>query len=199
MSETRQSYLSEIERFFSALRLGGFFLSPRDMDRAQEWFDRGIPLGVVLRGITEGVGAWRAHATPGQRPPHRLGFYQKRIRTHIKVYQREEETAYLELSRPRRFVKARLAELTLLLEAEDRDLEREVKAGLLTRLQDLDVRMAAEEMPEGATAYELLLLDEETLQLYHHRLTGRAGPPEVADEDGLRERLRTPTLRYWST
>jgi len=199
VSDTRQSYFSEIERFFSALRMGGFFLSPRDMDRAQEWYERGIPLGVVLRGITEGVGAWRGHAIPGQRPPHQLSFYQKRIRTHIKVFQREEETAHLELSRPRQFTKARLAELALLLEAEDRDLEREIKEGLLARLQDLDARMAAEDMAEGATAYELLLLDGETLQLYHHRLTGRAGPPEAADEDGLRERLRMPTLRYWST
>jgi len=178
--------------------MGGFVLAPKDLELVQEWYERGIPMGVVIRGVTEGAKDWRGHAVPGQRPPHRLAFYQKRIRTHVKVWQREEEASHLELSRPRQFVKARLAELELLRTAEDRSVEAEVKEALKARLEALDARMADVEIPEGEAAYELLLLDGEILQLYHHRLTGEAGPPPADQEDGLRERLRIPTLRYWS-
>jgi hypothetical protein len=199
MPENRQSYLSEIERFFAAMRMGGFALAPRDVELVQEWYERGIPMGVVIRGVTEGIEAWRDHAVPGQRPPHRLSFYQKRIRTHIKVWTRDEEATALELSRPRQFLKARRAELELLLVAEDRAVEREVKETLRERLEALDTRMAAENVAEGAAAYELLLLDEEILEIYHRRLTGDQGPPPDDQEDDLRERLRIPTLCYWST
>lgn len=199
MGDTRQSYLSEIERFFAAMRRGGFVLAPRDVELVQEWYERGIPMGVVTRGVTEGIEAWRDHAVEGQRPPHRLSFYQKRIRTHIKVWTRDEEATDLELSRPRQFLKARRAELDLLQAAEDRALEREIKETLGARLEALDARLAAENVAEGEAAYELLLLDEEILQIYHRRLTGDHGPPPEDQEDDLRERLRIPTLCYWST
>lgn len=199
MPEDRQEYLSEIERFFAAMRMGGFVLAPRDIELVQEWYERGIPMGVVVRGVTEGIDAWRDHATPGQRPPHRLGFYQKRVRTHIKVWTRDEETSDLELSRPRQFVKARRAELDLLQAAEDRESEREIKEILRERLEALDARISEENMAEGAAAYELLLLDAEILQLYHRRLTGEDGSPPEDQEDELRERLRIPILCYWST
>ncbi|MFH1529293.1 MAG: hypothetical protein ABIK09_01020 [Pseudomonadota bacterium] len=179
--------------------MGGFVLAPRDVELVQEWYERGIPMGVVMRGVTEGIEAWRDHAVAGQRPPHRLSFYQKRLRTHIKVWTREEEATDLELSRPRQFLKARRAELELLLAAEERELEREIKEILRERLELLDARLAAESVAEGAAAYELLLLDEEILQIYHLRLTGDAGAPPEEQEDGLRERLRIPTLCYWST
>ena len=199
MSESRRTYLSELERFFAAMRMGGFVLAPRDVELVQEWYERGIPMGVVVRGVTEGVKAWRGNAVAGQRPPHRLSFYQKRIRTHIKVWTKEEEASDLALSRPREFVKARRAEIELMLAAEERDLERAVKEVLRDRLEALDERLAAEDLAEGAVAYELLLLDGEILQLYHHRRTGEAGPTPADQEDDLRERLRIPTLRYWST
>jgi hypothetical protein len=199
VGDTRQSYLSEIERFFAAMRMGGFVLAPRDIELVQEWYERGIPMGVVMRGVTEGIDAWRDHATPGQRPPHRLSFYQKKVRTHIKVWTKEEEATDLELSRPRQFLKARRAELDLLQAGEERALERELKDVLRGRLEQLDARMAEEDIAEGAAAYELLLLDEEILQIYHRRLTGDDGPPPEDQEDDLRERLRIPTLCYWST
>ena len=199
MADTRQEYLSEIERFFAAMRMGGFVLAPRDVELVQEWYERGIPMGVVVRGVTEGIDAWKDHATAGQRPPHRLGFYQKRIRTHIKVWTRDEEASDLELSRPQQFVKARRAELDLLQAAEDREPEREIKEVLRERLETLAARMSKENIAEGEAAYELLLLDAEILQLYHRRLTGEVGPPPEDQEDDLRERLRMPTLCYWST
>jgi len=199
VTDTRREYLTEIERFFTTMRMGGFALAPADVELVQEWYERGIPLGVVIRGVTEGIKDWRGNATPGQRPPHRLAFYQKRIRTHVKVWQREEESSFLELSRPRAFVRARLAELELLRASEERDMEAKVQEALNERLAALDERMGLEEIPEGEAAYELLLLDGEILRLYHHRLTGEAGPLPADQEDGLRERLRIPTLRYWST
>ncbi len=181
------------------MRMGGFVLAPRDIELVQDWYERGIPMGVVIRGVTEGIDGWRDHATPGQRPPHRLSFYQKRIRTHIKVWTRDEEATDLELSRPRQFLKARRAELELLQAAEDRELERDIKETLKERLEALDARMATEDVAEGAAAYELLLLDEEILQIYHRRLTGEDGAPPEDQEDVLREKLRIPTLCYWST
>jgi hypothetical protein len=192
------AYLSEIERFFAALRMGGFVLSPRDLELVRDWHEQGVPLGVVVRGVTEGVREWRGHATPGQRPPHALTYYRKRIRTHVRAFRRDGEAGWLTRSRPLRFIAARRAELDLLLAAEDRVPEREVKERLAGRLADLESRVAAEGLEEGAVAYELLLLDGETLQLYHRRRTGDAGALGVAGEDGLREQLRIPTLRYWS-
>lgn len=199
MGASPQVYLPEIERFFSALRMGGFVLSPRDVERVRTWHEQGIPMGVVIRGITEGLRAWRGTAAPADRPPHTLAYYQPRIRTHVRTFRREEEGAWNARARPVRFVAARRAELELLQAAEDREPEHGIKARLGERLAALEARIPAESLEEGGVAYELLLLDAEILQLYHQHLTGTAGPPTAAEEDGLRARLRIPTLRYWST
>ena len=47
----RAEYFRKIERHFGVRRGGPLLLSPRDWQVVERWLDRGIPLGVVLRGI----------------------------------------------------------------------------------------------------------------------------------------------------
>ncbi|HUX07557.1 MAG TPA: hypothetical protein VMX35_09620 [Acidobacteriota bacterium] len=46
-----KSYFLKIEALFSALRGRSLLLSPADYQLAKGWFDRGVPLSCVLRGI----------------------------------------------------------------------------------------------------------------------------------------------------
>ncbi len=47
----RKSYFDKIEALFAALRGRGLLLSPADYQLAEGWYERGIPLSCVLRGI----------------------------------------------------------------------------------------------------------------------------------------------------
>ena len=50
-----EDYFLKIEVLFSAIRTRGLTLSPLDYDYAKTWFDSGIPLSCVLRGIRDAV------------------------------------------------------------------------------------------------------------------------------------------------
>ena len=49
--EYREHYFQKIEALFAALRGRSLLLSPADYQLAKSWFDKGIPLSCVLRGI----------------------------------------------------------------------------------------------------------------------------------------------------
>jgi len=51
----KEDYFIKIEALFAALRSHGLTLSSLDYDYAKTWFDSGIPLSCVLRGIREAV------------------------------------------------------------------------------------------------------------------------------------------------
>jgi hypothetical protein len=51
--EYRREYFLKIELLFSALRGRGLLLSPADYQLAYEWFNKGIPLSCVQRGIRD--------------------------------------------------------------------------------------------------------------------------------------------------
>lgn len=51
----REDYFLKIEALFAAIRSRGLTLSPLDYDYAKTWFDSGIPLSCVLRGIRDAV------------------------------------------------------------------------------------------------------------------------------------------------
>jgi len=195
----KAEYLGDLERFFAVVRMGGFVLSQQDLAQAERWYQSGLPLSVVVKAISNGVQQWRQQNPQGHRPPHNLRFYAKLIRTRINVFRKDEEEVWSSLSRPRQFVANRIAEARLLANAEARPVERDVKEHLLTRLCALEQDLAATPIPEGEAAYRLLLLDGELLRLYHLRLTGREEQLSPEEEDRLRETLRVPNLRYWSS
>ncbi len=47
----RDDYFRRVERHFGLRRDGPLLLSPRDWQVVERWYDRGIPLDTVLRGI----------------------------------------------------------------------------------------------------------------------------------------------------
>lgn len=51
--EYYQNYFTRIESLFAALRGRAILLSPNDYQLAKSWYEKGIPLACVLRGIRE--------------------------------------------------------------------------------------------------------------------------------------------------
>ncbi len=172
-------YLNDVERFFYLVRMSGFILSPRDVERVREWYLRGIPLQVVVEGILEGVRQYRYKAGPGDRLPHQLSFYSHHIGARVRSYRTPlsgltEETcdAPAEINEDGQMAgeMAHLyREVELLVEREDRELEREIKSLALERLHRLAVERA-ESQDDGDLQYALQVLDDDILALYHGRL-----------------------------
>jgi hypothetical protein len=180
-------YLNDVERFFFLVRMSGFMLSPRDVERVREWYLRGIPLQVVVEGILEGVRQYRYKAGPNDKLPHQLSFYSHHIGAQVRSFRRptgmtlpaDESEAdgmvgeLLHLTR----------ELELLVEREERPLEREIKSLAIERLHRLAVEFDAGE--DGDLAYSLQLLDDEILALYHSRLDETAQRNVLLATEGL--------------
>lgn len=74
-------------------------------------------------------------------------------------------------------------ELELLVEREERPLEREIKSLAIERLHRLSVEFDAGE--DGDLAYSLQLLDDEILALYHSRLDETAQRNVLLATEGL--------------
>lgn len=60
-------YAREIERAWTRLLERPAVVSPRDWQRVQDWYERGIPLGIVLEALET------ARGRKG-RPPHSMGY-----------------------------------------------------------------------------------------------------------------------------
>ena len=172
-------YLNDVERFFYLVRMSGFILSPRDVERVRDWYLRGIPLQVVVEGILEGVRQYRYKAGPGDRLPHQLSFYSHHIGARVRSYRTPSSRAMQETSDGSvgegddGDVHGEVAhlhrELELLVEREERGLEREIKSLALDRLHRLSVERT-ENQDENCLDYALQVLDDDILALYHSRL-----------------------------
>jgi hypothetical protein len=169
-------YLNDVERFFYLVRMSGFILSPRDVERVREWYLRGIPLQVVVEGILEGVRQYRYKAGPQDRLPHQLSFYSHHIGARVRSYRTAPSQVTLEAGsngRDDENLTGEVAhlhrELELLVEREERELEREIKGLALERLHRLTVELA-ESDDESSLEYALQVLDDDILALYHSRL-----------------------------
>ncbi len=172
-------YLNDVERFFYLVRMSGFILSPRDVERVREWYLRGIPLQVVVEGILEGVRQYRYKAGPRDRLPHQLSFYSHHIGARVKSYRTpssgvtQEAEARGNVGQDEDILVGEVAhlhrELELLVEREERDLEREIKSLALDRLHRLTVERS-ESNDESSLEYALQVLDDDILALYHSRL-----------------------------
>jgi hypothetical protein len=189
----RRQYIQEAERFFSILRLGGFALSHDDLVQVEESFRKGVPLEVLLGGLSEGVRAFLHDAAPGSRPPRRLAAYRKFIKTHIQTFRPASPVAgggpgggHL----ASRDLATELARMEFLALCEERPLEQAVKTRWLTRLQAL----AAPAATEGGPAQALVRLDAEMLDFYHRGLVeaGELQANASPSPEELRLRLQIP-------
>ena len=188
----RRSYILEAERFFAIMRMGGFALSHDDLAQVEDAFRKGLPLEVLLAGLSEGVRAFLHNAGPGTRPPRRLAAYRKFIKSHITSFRPVAGGAGggPTTAPSRRDLPTELARLEFLALCEERPLEQAVKAQWLTRLQELGQGTASEAPLDGA----LGALDCEMLDFYHRRLVETGALPaqsRPSDED-LRRRLQVP-------
>jgi len=184
-------YVGDIERFFCVVRLSGFILSPKDYERVRQWYLKGVPLQVVLNGILEGAKAFRYKASPGSRPPHQLSFYSHFIGAKVRRFRAEPPVA--DETEPEddavEVIDHLAAELELLALRESRPLERKVKEECLSSLVGLR-EQAEEGLDEQSLMYELQVLDEKTLALYHSLLDdeGKRAVGEEVEGELKRER-----------
>ena len=172
-------YLNDVERFFYLVRMSGFILSPRDVERVREWYLRGIPLQVVVEGILEGVRQYRYKAGPNDKLPHQLSFYSHHIGARVRSYRTplsgltesaDEAAKAVAEDCPLAGEMAHLyREVELLVEREERDLEREMKSLALEHLHRLAVERS-EARSDTDLQYALQVLDDDILALYHSRL-----------------------------
>ncbi len=176
------AWLHDVERFLLVARIGGFILSPRDVDRLRQWFMDGIPLTAVLKGLSEGVRSFRYHHAPTDPPPHRLNYYapfvqvlpQKRPEP-ILMDQPYDETipsgpAESSLASLQAVLQHLQAEFEWLALKEPRPLERSIKEEYLARLKRMELSGEWVSWEEHELLSWLENLDVELLALYHGAL-----------------------------
>jgi hypothetical protein len=201
VSEGFWNYLNDVERFFALVRASGFVLSPTDCEKVRVWYMKGVPLRVVLGGVTRGLKSFRYHAAKGQRAPFRLNYYSKFIAAQVRNFRgtppgsagatpppspAEPGTppvggrgsgAHDKADLPRRraieLVEHLHAEAELQVEAEERQREREVKEKLLAGLCQVRADLDASRLATEDVEHALLLLDADILDFYHSRLDDR--------------------------
>ena len=61
-----EEYFSRIEEHFGRLRGGPLLLSPREWELVRSWWEKGIPLEVVLRGIRRAFDKFEERKLPGK-------------------------------------------------------------------------------------------------------------------------------------
>ncbi len=179
-SQWFQGYLHSVERFLLVARLGGFFLSVRDVQQLRCWFLKGIPLTRVLQGLTRGFESFRFHHPPSVPLPHHLNYYTAFIedrrsspssssvsRESIDLnapYQPPEQNSLVPA------IEHLMAEMDWLILQEERLLERQLKQEILGAIQDLPLLPGFSSWTEDDLVEWLANLDAEKLALYHSRL-----------------------------
>lgn len=165
---TFQEYLLQVERFFVVARMSGLLLSPKDMEKVRQYYLKGVPLHLVLLGISEGLKTFRHGAAPGQRLPHSLTFYSHFVAPKIRRWNKgAEPTVPKATEDPHGVIRAYhhlRAEAEVLLEAESRPLEREAKALLLEGLSSLESELAG--LTAEAFLERLASLDAQVMAFY---------------------------------
>ncbi len=74
----RNDYFRQIERHFGIRRDGPLLLSPRDWQVVERWYDRGIPLDTVLRGINGAFDRFDASAS-SRRKVNSLSYCRQQV------------------------------------------------------------------------------------------------------------------------
>ncbi len=165
---TFQEYLLQVERFFVVARMSGLMLSPKDMEKVRQYYLKGVPLHLVLLGISDGLKAFRHTAGAGQRLPHSLAFYSHYVAPKVKRWNKgSEPTVPKAEADPHGVLRAfhhLKAEAEVLVETEERPLERETKAQLLAGLEALEGELSGLD-PEGFLG-RLRSLDARILAFY---------------------------------
>jgi len=141
VSPSFQEYFQQVERFFVVVRMSGFLLSPKDMEKVRQYYLKGVPLHLVLQGIAEGLKSFQHHAAPQQRVPHSLTFYSHFISPRIRRWNKGTEPTVpppeQDPSGVLRALHHLRAEAAILVESESRPLERKAKEMLQAGLDAL--------------------------------------------------------------
>lgn len=86
MDKARAQYLRTIEQSFVALRGQGFMLSAKDVALTDLWHERGIPLRVVLNGISQGVERFRKTHPPEEKLPSSLAYFKGPVQQAVHLW-----------------------------------------------------------------------------------------------------------------
>jgi hypothetical protein len=134
-------YFQKIEALFAALRGRSLLLSPADYQLAKGWFDRGLPLSCVLRGIREAYFKKLSESEGGEDEEVRsLSWCRWAVQKEWKEYRSvpvgSEET---ELSPPEKTGD----EVAAILESLSYDLGRAGRAAEKRGLKELSCEIAA--------------------------------------------------------
>ena len=130
-SNFREDYFVKIEALFAVIRSRGLTLSPLDYDYAKTWFDSGIPLSCVLRGIRDAV--YHKLARNDGEEIRSLGYCRWAVNREFREYKlgnqfHQPDVAAKELSNDQ--VSALLASFTF-------DLNRARQTALKSEVNDL--------------------------------------------------------------
>lgn len=187
-ASTLGGYLRDVERFFCLVRMSGFVLSPRDVEKVREWYLAGVPMHVVIEGIIQGAREFSWTAARGERLPHNISFYSKFIAARVRAFRRRGSEASSattghqatpvsqgaldssQKSSPlvKEVLTHLISELELLILQEERPTERDVKCRILNALAAL--RDRALQIDEDSLPFELQRLDDEYLAFYDSAL-----------------------------
>lgn len=80
-------YIQAIENLFLAIRKQGLMLSPVDRKCARDWFDAGVPLGLVCQSILDECTQYRERKPSWSPLPMRLSYFSKPIHKAFKASQ----------------------------------------------------------------------------------------------------------------
>ncbi|GEM_PF-4190162 len=163
-----QDYFCQVERFFVVIRMSGFMMSPKDMEKVRQYYLKGVPLHLLLQGISDGLKAFRHNAAPGQRVPHSLAWYSHFVTPRMRRWNKgTEPTAPTQEQDPsgvRGAIYHLIAEAELLVQSEERPLELDVKKRLLEALQDMMTQ--ADELDPDSLPTRLRSLDATIIDFY---------------------------------
>ena len=208
MGLSLKEYLNQAERFFLVARFSGLVLSPKDIETIRQYYIKGIPLRLVLEGISEGLKSFLYHRAPGQRIPHSLNYYSHFIGAKVRKYRKGDPVAaadrphqHLAVSRPAMTplgsdpkvvagLQHLVAEVEVLALAEEREAAHKAKEMLLAGLGELLADARASALPDGTVESRLLALDEAVCAFYH----GALAPDERQRlDDEVKQRLGSVT------
>lgn len=87
MAQHYHDYLRQVERFYTVVRFSGFMLAPRDVEKVQTWFKKGVGLHLVLQGLLDGCRAHRRSCERQQvsRLPHNMSYYARFVSARVKA------------------------------------------------------------------------------------------------------------------
>lgn len=185
----REEFFVKIEALFAAIRSRGLILSPLDYDYAKTWFDSGIPLSCVLRGIRDAV--YHKLARNDGEEIRSLAYCRWAVNREFKEYKlgnqfHQPDVAARELSNE---------QIAALFQSFIFDLNRARQTALKSEMQDVvhilldtidlitDIKTAFDEtfLDQEGIEYELQELDSVMMKdIYYNAHDELLGPIEAA-------------------